>query len=49
LLRLGNQIYAITYCPFEIYLTLATIYFCLTYPMTFFAKWLERSASKWAA
>lgn len=47
LLRLGNQIYAITFRPFEIYLTLAAIYFCLTYPMTLFAKWLERSLSKW--
>lgn len=49
LLRLGNQIYAVTFRPFEIYLTLAAIYFCLTYPMTFFAKWLERRFSKWAA
>jgi len=49
LLRLGNQIYAITFRPFEIYLTLAGIYFCMTYPMTFFAKWLERRFSKWVA
>lgn len=49
LLRLGNQIYAITFRPFEIYLTLAVIYFCLTYPMTFLAKWLERRLSQWVA
>lgn len=47
LTKLGNQIYARTYKPFEIYISLAIIYFILTYFVTFFAKWLERRMSIW--
>lgn len=47
LTKLGNQVYAKTYHPFEIYILLGVIYFCLTYFLTFLAKWLERRASKW--
>ena len=47
LTKLGNQVYAKTYHPFEIYILLGVIYFCLTYLLPFLAKWLERRASKW--
>lgn len=47
LTKLGNQIYAKTYHPFEIYITMAVIYFIMTYSLTFFAKWLERRLSLW--
>lgn len=47
LTKLGNQVYAKTYHPFEIYMLLGVIYFLLTYVVTFLAKWLERKASKW--
>jgi len=47
LTKLGNQVYAKTYHPFEIYLTLALLYFVLTYFVTFLAKWLERRLSSW--
>jgi polar amino acid transport system permease protein len=47
LTKLGNQIYAKTYHPFEIYITMAVIYFVMTYSVTFFAKWLERKLSIW--
>ena len=47
LTKLGNQVYAKTYHPFEIYLTLAGLYFVLTYFVTFLAKWLERRLSSW--
>ena len=47
LTKLGNQVYAKTYQPFEIYILLGIIYFVLTYFLTFFAKWLERRASAW--
>ncbi len=47
LTKLGNQIYAKTYHPFEIYITMAVVYFAMTYFVTFFAKWLERRLSVW--
>ncbi|WP_326909892.1 amino acid ABC transporter permease [Sedimentibacter sp. MB31-C6] len=47
LTKLGNQIYAKTYHPFEIYITMAIMYFAMTYFVTFFAKWLERRLSVW--
>ena len=47
LTKLGNQVYARTYHPFEIYILLGLIYFVLTYFVTFLAKWLERKASRW--
>lgn len=47
LTKLGNQIYAKTYHPFEIYISLAVLYFIMTYFVTFFAKWVERRVSVW--
>ncbi len=47
LTKLGNQVYAKTYHPFEIYILLGVIYFCLTFSLTFLARRLERRASKW--
>lgn len=47
LTKLGNQIYAKTYHPFEIYITLAIVYFAMTYSVTFFARWIERRFSLW--
>lgn len=47
LTKLGNQVYARTYHPFEIYIILGIVYFVLTFSLTFFAKWLERRASVW--
>ena len=47
LTKLGNQVYARTYHPFEIYILLGVIYFVLTFSLTFLAKWLERRASVW--
>lgn len=47
LTKFGNQVYAKTYRPFEIYISLAIIYFILTYFVTFFARWIERKMSVW--
>lgn len=47
LTKLGNQVYAKTYHPFEVYILLGVMYFCLTFFFTFLAKWLERRASTW--
>lgn len=47
LTKLGNQIYAKTYQPFEVYISLAIIYFILTYSVTFLARWMERRLSVW--
>lgn len=47
LTKLGNQIYAKTYHPFEVYISLAIIYFIMTYTVTFLAKWIERRLSIW--
>ena len=47
LTKLGNQVYARTYHPFEIYILLGVIYFVLTFSLTFLAKWLESRASVW--
>lgn len=47
LTKLGNQVYAKTYHPFEIYILLGVIYFVLTYSLTFLSRYLERRASKW--
>lgn len=49
LTKLGNQIYAKTYHPFEIYITMAVIYFTMTYSVTFLARWLERRFSVWVS
>lgn len=47
LTKLGNQVYARTYHPFEIYILLGVIYFVLTYSLTFLARYLEKRSSKW--
>ena len=47
LTKLGNQVYARTYNPCEIYILLGIIYFVFTFSLTFLAKWLERRASVW--
>ena len=47
LTKLGNQVYARTYHPFEIYILLGVIYFVLTYSLTFLSRYLERRVSKW--
>lgn len=47
LTKLGNQVYAKTYHPFEVYISLAIIYFIMTYTVTFLAKWIERRLSIW--
>lgn len=49
LTKLGNQVYARTYHPFEIYILLGVIYFVLTYSLTFLSRYLERKASRWQA
>ena len=49
LTKLGNQVYAKTYHPFEIYILLGIIYFVLTYSLTFLSRYLERRSSKWQA
>ena len=41
LTKLGNQIYAKTYHPFEIYISLGVLYFVMTYSMTFVARKLN--------
>lgn len=48
LMKLGNQIYAKTYHPFEIFITIAIIYFAMTYLVTLLSKGLERRLSVWA-
>ena len=45
--RIGNQIYARTLSPFEIYLTIGAIYFCMTWSVALISKRLERGTSKW--
>ena len=47
LMRTGNQIYAKNFRSFEIYVTLALIYFIVNYPITFLAKYIESRLSKW--
>ena len=47
LTKLGNQVYAKTYHPFEVYISLAIIYFIMTYTVRFSAKWIERRLSIW--
>ncbi|MCP1101831.1 polar amino acid transport system permease protein [Aequitasia blattaphilus] len=47
LTKLGNQIYARTYHPFEIYISLGIIYFLLTYFFTLLAKLIEKRMAEW--
>lgn len=45
--RVGNQIYARTLSPFEIYLTIGTIYFAMTYSIALVSRWIEKRAILW--
>ena len=45
--RLGNQIYARTLSPFEIYFTIGAIYLVLTYTVSIFSKLIEKKSVKW--
>lgn len=47
LMRTGNQIYAKNFRSFEVYVTLALIYFMINYPITFLAKHIESRLSEW--
>lgn len=47
LTRLGNHIYARTFKPFEIYITLAVFYFAMTYAVTLLSKYIERRSDVW--
>ncbi|KAB3527296.1 amino acid ABC transporter permease [Alkaliphilus serpentinus] len=47
LTRIGNQIYARTLSPFEIYITLGTVYFIMTYSVSLLSKVIERRISLW--
>ncbi len=46
--RVGNQIYARTLSPFEIFLTIGCIYFCMTYGIVVLSKLLERRNARWS-
>ena len=48
LMKLGNQIYAKTYHPFEIFITIAVVYFLMTYFVTILSRWAERRLAVWA-
>ena len=48
LMKLGNQIYAKTYHPFEIFITIAVVYFLMTYFVTLLSRWIERRLAVWA-
>ena len=48
LMKLGNQIYAKTYHPFEIFITIAVVYFLMTYFVTILSRWAERRLAIWA-
>lgn len=48
LTRVGNMIYSRTMAPFEIYLTIALVYFVMTYASSLLAKALERWNDRWA-
>ena len=45
--RIGNQIYARTLSPFEIYITIGIIYFIMTYTVALVSKWIEKKGIKW--
>ncbi len=45
--RIGNQIYARTLSPFEIYITIGVIYFAMTYAVALIIKQIEKRGSKW--
>lgn len=45
--RIGNQIYARTLSPFEIYITIGIIYFIMTYTVALASRWIEKKGIKW--
>ncbi|MDY0223407.1 MAG: amino acid ABC transporter permease [Desulfobacterium sp.] len=45
--RIGNQIYARTLSPFEIYITIGAIYFLMTYAVALISKQIEKQSVKW--
>ncbi|GAB6145972.1 amino acid ABC transporter permease [Desulfocicer niacini] len=45
--RIGNQIYARTLSPFEIYITIGAIYFIMTYSVALISKQIEKQSVKW--
>lgn len=45
--RIGNQIYARTLSPFEIYITIGMIYFIMTYSVALVSKWIEKKGIQW--
>lgn len=47
LTRVGNQIYARTLSPFEIYITIGAVYFVMTYSVAMLSRWVEKKGIKW--
>ncbi|WP_024333485.1 amino acid ABC transporter permease [Desulfotignum balticum] len=47
LTRVGNQIYARTLGPFEIYITIGAVYFVMTYSVALVSRWVEKKGIKW--
>ncbi len=45
--RVGNQIYARTLSPFEIYITIGAFYFIMTYSIVIISKIIERRNTTW--
>ncbi len=45
--RIGNQIYARTLSPFEIYIAIGIIYFIMTYTVALVSRWIEKKGIKW--
>ncbi|MCC3867881.1 amino acid ABC transporter permease [Terrisporobacter mayombei] len=46
--RVGNQIYARTLRPFEVYLVIALIYLVMTYSISLLAKFIEGRSTRWS-
>lgn len=46
--RVGNQIYARTLRPFEVYLIIASIYLVMTYSISLIAKFIEGRSKIWS-
>jgi polar amino acid transport system permease protein len=47
LTRIGNQVYAVTLRPFEIFIILGAFYFAATYSIAILSKYLEKRSSVW--
>jgi len=46
--RVGNQIYARTLRPFEVYLVIALIYLVMTYSISLLVKFIEGRSTRWS-